>query len=56
METFTQIMVEVTMAVEDAPQDILGATFHPLELHDKARPVLHTLFHMPDDGADARRK
>lgn len=37
IERFTKIMGEVTMAMEDAPQDILGATFHALELHNKAR-------------------
>ena len=40
--TFTQIMGEVIMAMEDAPQDILGATFHALELHNKARGQFFT--------------
>jgi len=42
VETFTRIMGEVTMAMEDAPQDILGATFHALELHNKARGQFFT--------------
>ncbi len=42
MEVFTQILGEVTMAMEDAPQDILGATFHALELHNKARGQFFT--------------
>jgi hypothetical protein len=42
MATFTQIMGEVTMAMEDRPQDILGATFHALELHNKAKGQFFT--------------
>ncbi|MDR6819807.1 hypothetical protein J2X76_005004 [Neorhizobium sp. 2083] len=42
METFARIMGEVTMAMEDGPQDILGATFHALELHNKARGQFFT--------------
>ncbi|MBD9524666.1 SAM-dependent DNA methyltransferase [Ensifer sp. ENS02] len=42
IETFTQVMGEVIMAMEDAPQDILGATFHALELHNKARGQFFT--------------
>jgi len=42
IETFTQIMGEVIMAMEDAPQDILGAAFHALELHNKARGQFFT--------------
>jgi hypothetical protein len=42
VETFTKIMGEVIMAMEDAPQDILGATFHALELHNKARGQFFT--------------
>ncbi len=42
VETFTRIMGEVTMAMEEAPQDILGATFHALELHNKARGQFFT--------------
>lgn len=42
IETFTKIMGEVIMAMEDAPQDILGATFHALELHSKARGQFFT--------------
>ncbi|KWV59171.1 hypothetical protein AS026_29150 [Rhizobium altiplani] len=42
VETFARIMGEVTMALEDTPQDILGATFHALELHNKARGQFFT--------------
>lgn len=42
VETFTRITGEVIMAMEDAPQDILGATFHALELHNKARGQFFT--------------
>ncbi|HEY0122177.1 MAG TPA: class I SAM-dependent methyltransferase [Rhizobium sp.] len=42
IETFAHILGEVTMAMEDAPQDILGATFHALELHNKARGQFFT--------------
>jgi len=41
-ETFPKIMAEVTMALEDHPQDVLGATFHELELHNKARGQFFT--------------
>ncbi|WP_434712964.1 class I SAM-dependent methyltransferase [Rhizobium sp. YTUHZ045] len=39
---FPQILGEVTMALETAPQDILGATFHELELHNTARGQFFT--------------
>ena len=42
LETFANILAEVTMAMEEAPQDILGATFHALELHNKARGQFFT--------------
>ncbi|WP_349962908.1 N-6 DNA methylase [Rhizobium sp. ZPR3] len=42
METFAHILAEVTMAMEDTPQDILGETFHALELHNKARGQFFT--------------
>lgn len=42
MATFSHIMGEVVMALEEGPQDILGATFHALELHDKARGQFYT--------------
>jgi len=42
METFSKILGEVVMALEDKPQDILGATFHALELHNKARGQFFT--------------
>lgn len=37
MTTFSHIMGEVVMALEERPQDILGMTFHALESHNKAR-------------------
>ena len=42
MGIFSQIMGEVTMALEERPQDILGATFHALELHNNARGQFFT--------------
>ncbi|MDK4742657.1 class I SAM-dependent methyltransferase [Rhizobium sp. CNPSo 3464] len=42
IETFAHILAEVTMAMEGAPQDILGETFHALELHNKARGQFFT--------------
>ncbi|WP_245294469.1 N-6 DNA methylase [Rhizobium aegyptiacum] len=42
VETFARILGEVTMVMEDTPQDILGATFHALELHNKARGQFFT--------------
>lgn len=43
---FPQILGEVTMALESAPQDILGATFHELELHNKARGQFFTPYEL----------
>lgn len=42
MGDFPKIMGEVVMALEDKPHDILGATFHALELHNKARGQFFT--------------
>lgn len=42
MGDFSKIMGEVVMALEEKPQDILGATFHALELHNKARGQFFT--------------
>lgn len=42
VETFPKILGEVVMALETAPQDILGATFHALELHNNARGQFFT--------------
>ncbi len=44
LATFSKIMGEVVMALEDGPQDILGATFHALELHNKARGQFFTAY------------
>lgn len=42
MGTFSKIFGEVVMALEEKPQDILGMTFHALELHNKARGQFFT--------------
>ncbi|MEF3129133.1 N-6 DNA methylase [Rhizobium leguminosarum] len=42
VDTFPKIMGEVVMALEAGPQDVLGATFHELELHNKARGQFFT--------------
>ena len=42
MGTFSKIFGEVVMALEEKPQDILGMTFHALELHSKARGQFFT--------------
>lgn len=42
MGTFSKIMGEVVMALEERPHDVLGATFHALELHNKARGQFFT--------------
>ena len=42
MDTFSKIMGEVVMALEERPHDVLGATFHALELHSKARGQFFT--------------
>lgn len=42
VETFPKILGEVVMALETAPQDVLGSTFHELELHNKARGQFFT--------------
>ncbi|WP_143541370.1 N-6 DNA methylase [Rhizobium anhuiense] len=42
MGTFSHIMGEVVIALEERPQDILGAAFHALELHNKARGQFFT--------------
>lgn len=44
IETFPKILGEVTLAMEDEPSDVLGAVFHALELHNKARGQYFTLF------------
>lgn len=46
LATFPQILGEVTMALEAAPQDILGATFHELELHNKAKGQFFTPYEL----------
>lgn len=46
IDTFPQILGEVVMALEAAPQDILGATFHELELHNTARGQFFTPYEL----------
>ncbi|QIO64801.1 N-6 DNA methylase [Rhizobium leguminosarum] len=46
VETFPKIMGEVVMALEAGPQDILGATFHELELHNTARGQFFTPYEL----------
>lgn len=46
IETFPKILGEVVMALEAAPQDILGATFHELELHNTARGQFFTPYEL----------
>lgn len=46
VETFPKILGEVVMALEAAPQDILGAAFHELELHNKARGQFFTPYEL----------
>ena len=42
MGTFSKIMGEVVLALDDRPHDVLGATFHELGLHDKAHGQFYT--------------
>jgi hypothetical protein len=44
--TFPKILGEVVMALESGPQDILGATFHELELHNTARGQFFTPYEL----------
>ncbi|MEH7904027.1 N-6 DNA methylase [Rhizobium laguerreae] len=46
VETFPKIMGEVVMALEAGPQDVLGATFHELELHNTARGQFFTPYEL----------
>lgn len=39
---FPQVLAELTMDLEGWPQDVLGQTFHELELHNKARGQFFT--------------
>lgn len=40
--SFSQIIGEVTLAMEEKPQDVLGTVFHALELHNSARGQFFT--------------
>ncbi len=42
MTTFSEILGEVTLAMEERPQDVLGSVFHALELHNAARGQFFT--------------
>ncbi len=46
IDTFPKILGEVVMALEAAPQDILGAVFHELELHNTARGQFFTPYEL----------
>ncbi|HLP66734.1 MAG TPA: class I SAM-dependent methyltransferase [Rhizobium sp.] len=46
VETFPKILGEVVMALETAPQDILGAVFHELELHNTAKGQFFTPYEL----------
>jgi type I restriction-modification system DNA methylase subunit len=46
LEAFPKILGEVVLALEQSPQDILGATFHALELHNKARGQFFTPYEL----------
>lgn len=45
-ETFPQVMAEVATALEEDPQDILGQTFHEMELHNKDRGQVLTPYEL----------
>lgn len=42
MTTLSEILGEVTLAMEERPQDVLGCVFHALELHNAARGQFFT--------------
>jgi len=46
VDTFPKILGEVVDALEAWPQDILGATFHELELHNTARGQFFTPYEL----------
>ncbi len=46
IDTFPKILGEVVMALEAAPQDILGAVFHELGLHNTARGQFFTPYEL----------
>ncbi|WPE19900.1 N-6 DNA methylase [Shinella zoogloeoides] len=46
VDTFPRILGEVVMALETRPQDILGAVFHDLELHNTARGQFFTPYEL----------
>jgi hypothetical protein len=62
-ETFPRVMAEITSALEDHPQDILGRTFHEMELHNKDRGQAFTPYELSltmakmtiGNGDEARR-
>ena len=45
-ETFPRVMAEVASALEEDPQDILGQTFHEMELHNKDRGQAFTPYEL----------
>nr|WP_181377295.1 N-6 DNA methylase [Ochrobactrum sp. LM19]AJW29949.1 methyltransferase [Ochrobactrum sp. LM19] len=42
LETFSTVLGEVTLALEERPQDVLGTIFHALELHNSTRGQFFT--------------
>ncbi len=47
------MLVALTLALQIEPADILGRTFHDLELHNKyAGQILFPLSPLPHDGED----
>lgn len=62
IDTFPRVMAEVVMELERKPSDVLGQTFHELELHNKARgqyftpySVSQMMAHMTVDEALLKR-
>jgi hypothetical protein len=49
-ETFPHVLAEVTMALEEEPQDVLGRTFHELELHNRDRGQFFHLTIFPESS------
>ncbi|MDE8652164.1 N-6 DNA methylase [Novosphingobium sp. H3SJ31-1] len=52
VEMFPQIMAELVLALEAGPGDVLGALFHDLELHNKARGQFFTPYSISRMMAD----
>lgn len=46
LSTFTNVLAEITLALEEAPGDIMGEVFHALELHNKHRGQFFTPYNV----------